>query len=1187
MAVFKNELQLDTNTFVSGLKSAAATAKASVDQIAKALNLKADIDTAPAEKDLENLEQKAKETGAKVGSTFSDSFKGSFAGTFAGDIAGQLGGILKDGLSDAIAAGANFETALQSVSAVTGVTGDGLNDLGERAKGLAQQFGGSATTQLEAFQTVLSKFGPDLAKTPEALSAVSENVNVLAKAAGLDAKASVDALSNSMLQFGIDASDPAKLAQESGRFINVLAASAKVGAAEIPQVADAILQAGVAAKGANLSFEETNAAIQALAVGGKVGSEAGVGLRNVLGLLIKQSGPGEEALKGVGLSVKDLGETLTSQGLSAALTKLQGGIDKLGTDAEKAAFKATLFGTENAATAGILLDNIANIEAFTDGVTGTSEAFDQAAKNNDTLAARFDKFKAAIEVGLINAFQTLSPIVKAVFDNFADIAPILGIAAAGFVAYTIAQNASAIATGIATVAQFSLNAAIAANPIGATIVVITAAVAAIYALADAFTTSAEETVENAEAQKELVELQIEGNKQRTESVQSTKKLADQFVELANKTNRSAEEEKKLKSIQGELDKQYPDLIDQTKSFSENLNGVQQISKEATSELGKLGDEALGLNKKLAETNKILIEAKRDLALKEYRDAVSSFGRVSKEFQAFQDQIFSVQNADQAAELGNKLAQLAASTISDEEDRVKAVEKFNEALKLQLEAYNRVKKAATTAAAVPPPPPPPPPPPGGDDNKKKKAEKSEFEKAKETLELLQKRLKNERDLNLALAEQAGLSGDALKLKAAELEKADVDQVIAKAKELFKVATDKEGRAISTTVGLNPDKEQADQVINDYNKILVDKIKIDLKLRDPKFWYPEVAKTLDLIFRARAVALPIDVNKTATVLRKAASILGFDFLKISKKEFDLSDILAGTAQTAASALTSIDWDKVFAKPAEASEEATNKIVANITQGVTSYQDGIDELAKNLKALPSVFKLVTQQLNAVFRETTQNNIKSLAETASQFQKGAKTAEDFYNALATTAGTAFAQILTEQEDYGKASLLLALDVLNALIPILVAEIIGKSLATNPVLGAVVGAAATATLLGLVAAARSAVAGFADGGYTGDGGKYTPAGVVHKGEFVINKENTRKYRGILEQMNDGKFPLAFQAPVVSTDVTGEMSGMRQELAAIRRRLDSMPNGIQGQMAVAVDVGMDTYLYERNRYRAAVRGLRG
>ena len=33
--------------------------------------------------------------------------------------------------------------------------------------------------------------------------------------------------------------------------------------------------------------------------------------------------------------------------------------------------------------------------------------------------------------------------------------------------------------------------------------------------------------------------------------------------------------------------------------------------------------------------------------------------------------------------------------------------------------------------------------------------------------------------------------------------------------------------------------------------------------------------------------------------------------------------------------------------------------------------------------------------------------------------------------------------------------------------------------------------------------ASFATGGYTGDGGKYEAAGVVHKGEFVIDKETT------------------------------------------------------------------------------------
>jgi murein DD-endopeptidase MepM/ murein hydrolase activator NlpD len=35
--------------------------------------------------------------------------------------------------------------------------------------------------------------------------------------------------------------------------------------------------------------------------------------------------------------------------------------------------------------------------------------------------------------------------------------------------------------------------------------------------------------------------------------------------------------------------------------------------------------------------------------------------------------------------------------------------------------------------------------------------------------------------------------------------------------------------------------------------------------------------------------------------------------------------------------------------------------------------------------------------------------------------------------------------------------------------------------------------------------AGFADGGYTGDGGKYQPAGIVHAGEYVFTKEQTRR----------------------------------------------------------------------------------
>lgn len=48
---------------------------------------------------------------------------------------------------------------------------------------------------------------------------------------------------------------------------------------------------------------------------------------------------------------------------------------------------------------------------------------------------------------------------------------------------------------------------------------------------------------------------------------------------------------------------------------------------------------------------------------------------------------------------------------------------------------------------------------------------------------------------------------------------------------------------------------------------------------------------------------------------------------------------------------------------------------------------------------------------------------------------------------------------------------------------------------------AATTIAAGLANAARITGVGFAQGGYTGDGGKYQPAGIVHKGEYVVPQE--------------------------------------------------------------------------------------
>jgi lambda family phage tail tape measure protein len=46
---------------------------------------------------------------------------------------------------------------------------------------------------------------------------------------------------------------------------------------------------------------------------------------------------------------------------------------------------------------------------------------------------------------------------------------------------------------------------------------------------------------------------------------------------------------------------------------------------------------------------------------------------------------------------------------------------------------------------------------------------------------------------------------------------------------------------------------------------------------------------------------------------------------------------------------------------------------------------------------------------------------------------------------------------------------------------------------------------------------GFSRGGYTGEGGQFEPAGIVHKGEFVLKKSATQRI-GVnnLERLNDG-----------------------------------------------------------------------
>jgi hypothetical protein len=313
-----------------------------------------------------------------------------------------------------------------------------------------------------------------------------------------------------------------------------------------------------------------------------------------------------------------------------------------------------------------------------------------------------------------------------------------------------------------------------------------------------------------------------------------------------------------------------------------------------------------------------------------------------------------------------------------------------------------------------------------------------------------------------------------------------------------------------------------------------------------------------------AILADANKQRQTLDETANKSGGLFKGLAK---DFTKVISG-----------LDFTDVFDTTKEQATEAADTIVDSLKSGTIAYQDAVTELDSIAAESGSVLDNLFKQLKKSFEKIAASSIESLSSISAGFKGSEEDIKELLNATASAAAAGFAAILVSGEEFGKGFVLLILDILDATIPALVALILGQSLAANPLAGAVIGAALIATLKGAVAFARAAANGFEEGGYTGNMGTKQIAGVVHGQEFVMHAKATKQFRPVLEQMNRGHMPMIDN---------GEFSAMRAELSAIRKRLDGMPNGIQGSQAVRLDVGFDNYIYERDRRRAALRGLRG
>lgn len=297
------------------------------------------------------------------------------------------------------ASGIRLDSQMHDLSAVAGVTGETLKQIEGFARDSAKAFGTDAAVAVEGYKLLLSQLSPELGKYPDVLREMGDCIQTTSKLMGGDGVAAAQVLTTAMNQYGVSLDDPVAASQEMARMMNVMAAAGQAGSAELPAISAALQQCGMAAKAANVSFEETNAAIQVLDKAGKKASEGGVALRNVLGQLSKGrfvEKQAREELEKAGIDVVALGDNSKT---------LKERLDMLKPMLNDSALLSKFFGVENANAARALIQGTDALQDFTDAVTGTNSATDQAAIIMHSYAERQAAVNQTIEDFKISVFQ--------------------------------------------------------------------------------------------------------------------------------------------------------------------------------------------------------------------------------------------------------------------------------------------------------------------------------------------------------------------------------------------------------------------------------------------------------------------------------------------------------------------------------------------------------------------------------------------------------------------------------------------------------------------------------------------------------------------------------------------------------------------------------------------------------------
>ena len=315
----------------------------------------------------------------------------------------------------AVKTGADFDSAMSKVAAVSGATGSEMDALREKAHEMGSKTKFSASEAADAMNYMAMAGW----KTNDMLSGI-EGIMNLAAASGEDLASTSDIVTDALTAFGLSASD-------SGHFADILAAASSNANTNVSMMGETFKYAAPVLGSLGYSAEDSAIAIGLMANAGIKSSQAGTALRSAITNLAKPTDTVAAAMEQYGISLTDSsGKMYSLRELMEQLRQKLGGLS----EAEQAQVAASLFGKE--AMSGMLaiingspadfekLSNAIDTCSDTvDGYNGTTEKM--AAVMQDNLAGQVTILKSQLEELAISFSDILMPTIRSIVSRIQEL----------------------------------------------------------------------------------------------------------------------------------------------------------------------------------------------------------------------------------------------------------------------------------------------------------------------------------------------------------------------------------------------------------------------------------------------------------------------------------------------------------------------------------------------------------------------------------------------------------------------------------------------------------------------------------------------------------------------------------------------------------------------------------------------